>query len=100
MAHKLHPSHYVPAGTWLKHEIVEPYGMTVTQVAAHLGVSRQNMSLLLNGHAALSAMMALRFEKAFGISADTLLRMQAAYDLAQVRLSGKEPDVERVAKAA
>jgi plasmid maintenance system antidote protein VapI len=45
-------------------------------------------------------MMALRFEKAFGISADTMLRMQVAYDLAQVRLSGKEPDVERVAQAA
>jgi plasmid maintenance system antidote protein VapI len=45
-------------------------------------------------------MMALRFEKAFGISADTLLRMQVAYDLAQVRLSGKEPDVARVTDAA
>jgi plasmid maintenance system antidote protein VapI len=53
------------------------------------------MSLLLNGHASLSAMMALRFEKAFGISADTLLRIQVAFDLAQVRLSGKEPDVGR-----
>ena len=100
MALEMHPSIYVHPGPWLKHEIVEPYGMTVTQVAEHLGVSRQNMSLLLNGHASLTAMMALRFEKAFGISADTMLRMQVAYDLAQVRLSGKEPDVERVAKAA
>jgi addiction module HigA family antidote len=95
MGIELHPSIYVHPGVWLKHEIVEPYAMTVTEVAEHLGVSRQNMSLLLNGHASLSAMMALRFEKAFGISADTLLRMQVAYDLAQVRLSGKEPDVER-----
>ena len=96
MALEMHPSIYVHPGPWLKHEIVEPYGMTVTQVAEHLGVSRQNMSLLLNGHASLTAMMALRFEKAFGISADTLLAMQVGYDLAQVRLSGKEPDVKRL----
>ena len=61
MALEMHPSIYVHPGPWLKHEIVEPYGMTVTQVAEHLGVSRQNMSLLLNGHASLTAMMALRF---------------------------------------
>lgn len=96
----MHPSVWLHPGSWLKREIVEPYCMTVTQVAEHLHVSRQNMSLLLNGHASLTALMALRFEKAFGISADTLLRMQAAYDLAQVRLNGKEPHVERMARAA
>lgn len=96
MALTMHSSLYVHPGPWLKAEIVEPYGMNVMRVAEHLGVSRQNMSMLLNGHAALSALMALRFEKAFGISADTLLRMQVAYDLAQVRLSGKEPVVKRL----
>lgn len=100
MAIKLHPSIFVHPGPWLKAEIVEPFGMTVTDAAAHLGVSRQNMSMLLNGHAALSAMMALRFEKAFGISADTLLRMQAAYDLAQARGREGELDVERMRKVA
>lgn len=100
MAIKLHPSIFVHPGPWLKAEIVEPFGMTVTQAAAHLGVSRQNMSMLLNGHAALSAMMALRFEKAFGISADTMLRMQAGYDLAQARERAGELKVERVKEAA
>jgi len=100
MGLEMHPSIYVHPGPWLRRTYVDHYAMTVTEVAEHLGVSRQNMSMLLNGHASLTAMMALRFEKAFGISADTLLRMQAAYDLAQVRLSGKEPDVERVAQAA
>jgi addiction module HigA family antidote len=100
MGLEMHPSIYVHPGPWLRRTYVDHYAMTVTEVAEHLGVSRQNMSMLLNGHASLTAMMALRFEKAFGISADTLLRMQAAYDLAQVRLSGKEPDVERVARAA
>ena len=100
MGLEMHPSIYVHPGPWLRRTYVDHYAMTVTEVAEHLGVSRQNMSMLLNGHASLTAMMALRFEKAFGISADTLLRMQAAYDLAQVRLSGKEPDVERVAQAS
>ncbi len=44
----------------------------------------------------LSAMMALRFEKAFGISAQTLLAMQVGYDLAQLQLNGEEPDVKRL----
>ena len=70
--------------------------MTVTEAATRLGVSRQNMSMLLNGRAALSVMMALRFEKAFAISADTLLRTQAAYDLAQAREREGELAVEQV----
>jgi antitoxin HigA-1 len=96
MGLEMHPALRVHPGEWLSHEIVEAYGLSVTDCAAHLGVSRQNMSALLNGRAAMSAMMALRFEKAFGIKAETLLRMQVAYDLAQVRLSGKEPDVKRM----
>ncbi|MGL5840003.1 MAG: HigA family addiction module antitoxin [Sphingorhabdus sp.] len=67
---------------------------------AHLGVSRQYVSMLLNGHASLTAMIALRLEKAFGISADTLLRMQVGYDLARLKLDGQEPDVGRLKRAA
>ena len=96
MGIELHPSLHSHVGTWLLREIVEPYSLSVTECAAHLGVSRQNMSALLNGRAALSPMMALRFEKAFGIKADTLLRMQVAYDLAQLKLKGEEPDVKRL----
>ena len=100
MAIKLHPSLYVHPGLWLKLDVIAPHGLTVTEVAANLGISRQNMSQLLNGHAALTAPMALRFEKAFGISADTLLRMQVAYDLAQVRLREGELGLDRVKKVA
>lgn len=96
MGLEMHPALRVHPGEWLLHEVVEAYGLSITKCAAHLGVSRQNMSALLNGRAALSAMMALRFEKAFGIKADTLLRMQAGYDLAQLRLRGEEPDVARL----
>lgn len=72
------------------------YNISLTKLAAHLGVSRQALGAVINGRAKLSVMMALRFEKAFGIKADMLLRMQVAYDLAQVRLRGKEPDVKRM----
>ena len=92
MALKLHPSIYVHPGPWLRRTYLDHLAMSVTEAAARLGVSRQNMSMLLNGHAALTAMMALRFEKAFGISAETLLRMQAGYDLAQARARVGELD--------
>ena len=75
---KLHPSFAVHPGPWLRAEIVAPHGLSVTAAAAKLHVTRQAMSNLLGGRAGLSAEMALRFEKAFGLSADTLLRMQAA----------------------
>jgi antitoxin HigA-1 len=86
MALKMHPSISVHAGRWLMSEIVAPSGRSITEVAASLGVSRQAVSTVLNGHASLSADMALRFEQEFKISADTLMRMQTAYDLAQARL--------------
>jgi len=55
------------------------------------------MSNLLNGNAGLSAEMAIRFEKAFGLKAETLMRMQAAHELAEARAHGDEIEVETVA---
>lgn len=100
MAIKLHSSFAVHPGLWLRAEIVEPHGFNVSSVAEHLKVSRQQMSGLLNGHANLSATMAIRFEKAFGISADTLIRMQAAYDMASARAHEDDLQIERVLEAA
>ncbi len=100
MAIKLHPSILVHPGPWLKRQIVEPYHMNVTSVAKHLGVTRAAMSNLLNGKAALSPEMAVRFEKAFGISSETMMRMQVSYELAQLELSGKTIDVKRLSEAA
>jgi antitoxin HigA-1 len=85
MAIKLHDSFAVHPGEWLRAEIVEPSGLTVTELAERLHVTRQAMSNLLNGNAGLSAEMAIRFEKAFGVKADTLMRMQSAYALAGAR---------------
>jgi antitoxin HigA-1 len=77
MTIKLHPSFAIHPSVWLKTEILEPHGLNVTVAAEKLGVTRQAMSNLLNGHASLSAEMAIRFEKAFGVRADTMMRMQA-----------------------
>ena len=96
MGIELHPSLISHPGPWMLRMFLEPYNISVTEMAKHVGVSRQNISALLNGRSAMSARMALSFEKAFGIKADTLLRMQVAYELAQLKLNGEEPDVKRM----
>ena len=81
-------------GDFIRTEIVEPAGLSVT--AAALGVSRPALSSLLNGKAGLSGDMALRIEKAFGVKMDTLLRMQASYDIAQTRKRENQIHVRRI----
>lgn len=93
MAIKLHSSFAVHPGQWLRDEIVAPAGLSVTGLAERLHVTRQAMSNLLNGNAGLSAEMAIRFEKAFGLKADTLVRMQAAHELAEARAHEDEIEV-------
>ena len=100
MAIRMHPSLAVHVGDWLKTEIVDPTGVSITALADHFGVSRQALSTLLNGNANLSADMAIRFEKAFGVKADTLLRMQTTYELAQARSHEADIKVEPFARAA
>ena len=100
MALKMHSSLAIHAGEWLKAEIVDPAGVSVTDLAQHIGVSRQSLSALLNGSGGLSAEMAIRFEKAFGVKADTLLRMQAAFELALARAHEKNIRVKRFHSAA
>jgi addiction module HigA family antidote len=100
MALEMHPSLAVHVGDWLKSEIVEPANVSVTTLARHFGVSRQALSTLLNGNASLSADMAIRFERAFGVKADTLLRMQTVYEIAQAREHEAEIKIKRFARAA
>ena len=72
-------------GGFVKSEIIEPLGLSVTSAAQVLGVTRAALSAVLNERAHLSPEMALRVEKAFGVSMDTLMRMQNSYDIAQTR---------------
>ena len=80
-------------GGFVKSEIIEPLGLSVTAAAQAQGVTRATLSPLLNEHSQLSPDMALRFEKAFGVSMDTLMRMQNSYDIAQARKRAGEIDV-------
>lgn len=87
-------------GDFIRTEIVQSAGLSVTQAAAVLQVSRPTLSSLLNGKADLSPEMALRIEKAFGVTMDTLLRMQVSYDIAQTRKRAKDIHVRRVSPVA
>jgi antitoxin HigA-1 len=82
-------------GEFVRMEIVEPAGLSVTDAAKALQVSRPALSALLNGRAGLSGEMALRIEKAFGVKMDTLMRMQVSYDIAQTRKREREVRVGR-----
>jgi addiction module HigA family antidote len=83
-------------GDFIRTEIVEPTGLSITAAAAALHVSRPALSSLLNGRADLSGEMALRIEKAFGVKMDTLMRMQSSYDIAETRRREKSIKVRPV----
>lgn len=68
---------------------MEAHNLFVTEAANILRVSRPTLSSLLNAKADLSGDMALRFEKAFGVDMETLMRMQSSYDIAQTRSRAK-----------
>jgi len=87
-------------GEFIRTEIVEAAGLTITAAAKALRVSRPALSSLLNGRADLSGDMALRLEKAFGIRMDTLMRMQSSYDIAQTRKREKQIRLPRVSLLA
>lgn len=83
-------------GDFIRTEIIQPAGLSVTAAAAALKVSRSALSSLLNGRADLSGDMALRIEKAFGVKMDTLMRMQCSYEIAQTRLRERRIRVRRI----
>ena len=82
-------------GSFIREEILDELGLSVAKAAEILGVRRATLSDLVNGHASLSPEMALRVEKAFGVSMDTLLRMQAWHDSHAMRERAEEIEVKR-----
>lgn len=82
-------------GDFIRTEVIEELGLTITKAAGILGVRRATLSDLLNGSASLSPGMALRIEKAFGVGMDLLLRMQAWCDASQMRARANEIAVQR-----
>lgn len=86
------PSH---PGGFIRTEILEELGLSVSKAAEVLGVRRATLSDLVNEKAGLSPEMALRVEKAFGVSMDTLLRMQAWFDSHAMRARADVIEVRR-----
>jgi addiction module HigA family antidote len=82
-------------GDFIRTEILEELGLSIAKAADVLGVRRATLSDLVNGKTSLSPEMALRVEKAFGVSMDTLLRMQAWYDSYTMREHAGEIHVDR-----
>jgi addiction module HigA family antidote len=91
------PSH---PGAFIRDEVLNELGLSIAKAAEVLGVRRATLSDLVNEKAALSPEMALRIEKAFGISVDTLLRMQAWFDSVSIREQGDKIVVQRYAPPA
>jgi antitoxin HigA-1 len=85
-------------GLSVRHDCIEPLGLTITEAAEALGVTRQTLNNLVNGKSGISADMAIRLGKAFGGDAETWLRLQTAYDLAQARQHGGDINVKAVSR--
>jgi addiction module HigA family antidote len=88
-----------PPGEFIREEILAPLGLSVAHAAEVLGARRATLSDLVSGNSTLSSEMALRIEKAFGVSMDMLLRMQAWHDSYTTRQRADEIDVKRFTPA-
>lgn len=90
MKNPLHP------GQIVRHDCLEPLGLSVTDAAKALGITRQALNNVVNGKSGISPEMAIRLTKAFGSTPETWLGMQLAYDLARARKSESEIKVRRL----
>ena len=84
----------------LVRENLDDLGLSIAEAAIGLGITRQQLYNVVNGKSSISPEMALRFEKAFGGSADIWLRMQANFDLARLRRSAEDLGVTRLVPRA
>ena len=82
-------------GRVVRHDCLEALGLSVTEAAKVLGVTRQALNNIVNGKSGISPEMAIRLTKAFGSTAETWLRMQLAYDLAAARRNESKIKVRR-----
>ncbi len=86
-------------GEILKELCIEPLGLTVTEAAKALGVSRETLSAILNGKSGISPEMAVRLSIAFNTSSESWLNQQTQYDLWQAEQHRKELNVSRLSAA-
>ena len=83
-------------GLSIRYDCLEPLGLSVTDAAARLGVSRKHLSDVVNCHSGISPEMAIRLDKAFGGGASAWYQLQAAYDLAQASKRADKIKVDRI----
>ena len=83
-------------GLSVRHDCLEPLGLSVTEAARKLRVSRKQLSDIVNCRSGISPEMAIRLDKAFGGGADTWYRLQAAYDLARAMRKADHIKIERL----
>jgi addiction module HigA family antidote len=79
---------------------LEPFELSVADAASHLEVDEDYLAALCEGRERINADMAIRLEQAFGGTADIWMRMQASYDLAQMRLNSSHIQVKPIESAA
>ena len=84
----------------VRHDCLEPLGLTVTEAANALGVTRQALNNLVNGRSGISPEMAIRLDKAFGGGAEIWLGLQMDYDLAEAMKHERAIKVKRLRQAA
>lgn len=87
-----------PGGV-IRRQCLEPLGLTVTETAKGLGVSRNTLSMLLNGRIGISPEMAIRLSQAFGGSPESWLQQQMQYDLWHARQDREEVPVRKFVAA-
>ncbi len=83
---------------FLVSECINDLGLSVAEAAKGLGITRQQLHNVIAGRSSVTPEMAIRFEKAFGSTADTWLRMQMNYDLAQTRRRADQIAVTRLVR--
>ncbi len=84
-----------PPGEFIRNQVLEPLDLSISKAAEVIKVRRPTLSDIINGKVRLSSDVALRLEKAFGVSMELLLRMQTSYDVAQARERAGDVDVKR-----
>jgi addiction module HigA family antidote len=83
-------------GRIVRQECIEPLGLTITEAAERLGVTRQALNNLVNEKAGISPEMSIRLSKAFGSSAEVWLGLQMEYDLAEAEKDAGKIKVRRI----
>ena len=93
---EINPPH---PGLSVQHNCLEPLNLSVTEAARKLGISRKQLSDIVNCRSGISPEMAIRLDKVFGGGANTWYRLQATYDLAQAMKSANQIKVENLSQA-